>query len=103
MVEQIVELAHPLRVVLFGSAATGKATSDSDLDFLVVVPEDRETEQVVDLLNTGIRPRPMPCDFIVVTPLRPPEARQDHRAHLPRNPRAWQGSLCRVTQSRPRG
>ncbi|OGV75213.1 MAG: hypothetical protein A3K19_03995 [Lentisphaerae bacterium RIFOXYB12_FULL_65_16] len=68
VVEQIVELVHPLRVVLFGSAATGKATPDSDLDFLVVVSEDREADQVVDLLNTGIRPRPMPCDFIVVTP-----------------------------------
>ena len=67
IVEQIVELAHPLRIVLFGSAARGKTGPDSDLDFLVVVSGRQRAEDVTDRLNTGIRQRPMPCDFVVVT------------------------------------
>jgi len=33
---QIVDFFHPCRVIIFGSYATGKATVDSDVDFLVV-------------------------------------------------------------------
>ncbi len=68
VVDQVVGLANPLRVVLFGSAVTGTMGPDSDLDFLVVVPEGQRPEVVVDRLNSGLRPRPMPCDFLVVTP-----------------------------------
>ena len=68
VVAQVVTLAQPLRVILFGSAVSGKMGPDSDLDFLVVIPEDCRPDQVTDLLNTAVRPRIMPCDFIVVTP-----------------------------------
>ena len=68
VVAQIVALAQPLRVILFGSAVSGKMGPDSDLDFLVVVPDDRQPAEIMDLLNTGVRPRVMPCDFLVVTP-----------------------------------
>ena len=68
VVEQIVDLANPSKIILFGSAAYGKTTPDSDLDFMVVVPNWQKIEKVVDLLNTKVRNRPMPCDFVVVTP-----------------------------------
>lgn len=68
VVAQVVELAQPRRIILFGSAADGRMTPDSDLDFLVVVPEGRNTVEVVDRLNVGVRARAMPCDFLVVTP-----------------------------------
>jgi predicted nucleotidyltransferase len=67
VVDRVVDLVHPLRIVLFGSAATGKVGRDSDLDFLVVVPDGQLEDAMADLLNTRIRPRPMPCDFLVVT------------------------------------
>ena len=67
VVEQVVRLAKPTRVILFGSAAKGHAGSDSDLDFLVIVPDERDVREVTDRLNVGVRSRPMPCDFIVVT------------------------------------
>lgn len=66
-VEQIVDVAHPLRIILFGSAVQGKMRSDSDLDFLVVVSGEQQAEEVTDRLNTDIRRGPMPCDFMVVT------------------------------------
>ncbi len=68
VVAQVVNLARPQRVILFGSAAEGCAGPDSDLDFLVIVPDGRNVRQLTDRLNVGVRPRPMPCDFLVVTP-----------------------------------
>ena len=40
IVQQIVTLTKPERILLFGSAAKGQWQADSDLDFLVVVPDD---------------------------------------------------------------
>ena len=68
VVAQVVVLARARRVILFGSAAEGRVGPDSDLDFLVVVPDGRDIAQVTDRLNVGVRARPMPCDFVVVTP-----------------------------------
>lgn len=64
---QVVNLARPQRVILFGSATAGRVGPDSDLDFLVVVPDNRSVRQVTERLNVGVRNRPMPCDFMVVT------------------------------------
>jgi predicted nucleotidyltransferase len=41
---QLVEYYRPVRVYLFGSEARGDAGPDSDLDFLVVVPDDTSEE-----------------------------------------------------------
>lgn len=37
-VDRLVEAANPTQVILFGSYATGEATEDSDLDFMVIKP-----------------------------------------------------------------
>ncbi len=37
LVERIASACHPEKIVLFGSYASGKATSDSDVDFLVIL------------------------------------------------------------------
>ena len=37
---RLVEACRPVRVYLFGSAARGETGPDSDLDFLVLVPDD---------------------------------------------------------------
>jgi predicted nucleotidyltransferase len=67
---QVVELVHPLRVVLFGSAAKGIAGEGSDLDFLVIIPEGAKPERIADILNTRVKRRRMPCDFLVITSSR---------------------------------
>ncbi len=55
------------QVILFGSAARGQLTEDSDLDFLVVERdvEDRHAEQV--RLRRELRPLGIPVDVIVVS------------------------------------
>lgn len=40
MTRRLVEYYHPVRIYLFGSEARGEAGPDSDLDFMVVVPDD---------------------------------------------------------------
>jgi len=50
LVRCIVEVAHPLRIILFGSAARGAMGSHSDLDVLVVMPDGihrRKTAQEI--------------------------------------------------------
>jgi len=38
---RIVKTAHPLKIILFGSAQRGEMGPNSDLDILVVVPWNR--------------------------------------------------------------
>lgn len=66
--QKVVRSLHPKNINLFGSYAYGKPTSDSDLDLLIVMESrDRPAERirkVSDLFD----PRPMPMDFVVLTP-----------------------------------
>ena len=67
-VERIVERAHPVRIVLFGSQARGEAASDSDIDLLVV--EDAVTDRqaaTVELLR-ALAGLVIAKDVIVATP-----------------------------------
>ena len=45
LTRRIVEYYQPDQVYLFGSCARGDASADSDLDFLVVVPDDAPPER----------------------------------------------------------
>jgi predicted nucleotidyltransferase len=67
VIDQVVALAHPRRIFLFGSGADGTAGEDSDLDFLVVTDDDQQPATLADRLNVHVRNKPMPCDFLVVT------------------------------------
>jgi predicted nucleotidyltransferase len=48
IVERILRVARPDRIILFGSAATGQMTKDSDIDLLIVerAPGNRHAESV---------------------------------------------------------
>ena len=69
VVRRIVEVAAPEKIILFGSAARGEMTRDSDLDFLVVAvtAHPRETAAQIRrrLLDVAVG---IPKDVIVVTP-----------------------------------
>ena len=68
LVRRIIELVHPLRIILFGSAARGKMESDSDIDVLVVMPEGVHRRRTAQLLYRQIRGLGVPFDIVVATP-----------------------------------
>ncbi len=48
IVRRVLTVAQPERIILFGSAATGQMTTDSDIDLLIVepAPKNRHEESV---------------------------------------------------------
>lgn len=68
VVRQVVAIAHPLRVILFGSRARGDARSDSDWDLMVVVPEGTHRLHTSLKLYGSVHKNGLACDFLVSTP-----------------------------------
>jgi len=67
-VNRIVDSVHPLRIILFGSAARGEAGSESDLDLMVVMPDGthrRHTAQDLYQRMIGVNAA---VDIVVATP-----------------------------------
>ena len=68
LVDRIVAIASPLRVVLFGSRAAGTARPDSDVDLLVVMPDGTERRRAMVEIGAQL-PRPgVGIDLLVATP-----------------------------------
>ncbi len=68
LVQRIVETVHPLRILLFGSAARGEMGPDSDVDVLVVMPEGTDHTEVGLTLHKSFRGLGFAVDVVVVTP-----------------------------------
>ncbi len=66
IVKRILEVAEPRRIILFGSAATGQMTQDSDIDLLVLesAPGDARKESV--RIRQAVRGLGYPFDIIVM-------------------------------------
>jgi predicted nucleotidyltransferase len=68
LIQQIVEIVHPLRIILFGSAARGKIGPNSDIDVLVVMPEGTHRRRTAQFLYRQITGVGVPFDLLVATP-----------------------------------
>jgi predicted nucleotidyltransferase len=66
LTRRIVAAVHPLRIVLFGSAARGEMGSDSDLDVLVVVANGVDTNQASKDIYRGLRGLCFATDVLVI-------------------------------------
>ena len=67
IVKRIIEIVHPRKIILFGSAARGEMGQNSDFDLLVIVPSGmhrRRTAQKIyrNLIGVGFA-----SDIIVIT------------------------------------
>lgn len=67
LVEHIVKLVHPIRIILFGSAARGEMTAHSDLDLLVVVPEGTHRRHTAQTIHRSLIQFSQPVDVVVAT------------------------------------
>ena len=63
----LVDAAHPVKIILFGSYARGDARHDSDLDLLVIERGLTNTRAEMVVLRNVIRPLRIPVDIIVVS------------------------------------
>lgn len=66
MTRRIVEAVHPVRVILFGSAARGQMGPDSDLDVLVVMPDEVDQNKASKAIYRGLRGLGFATDALVV-------------------------------------
>ena len=68
LIQRIVEEVHPLRIILFGSAAKGDVGRSSDIDLLVVMPEGVHRRRIAQFLYQKIIGLGVPFDILVATP-----------------------------------
>jgi uncharacterized protein len=68
LISRIVEISHPLRIVMFGSAARGENGPDSDVDLLVIMPEGTQRRATAQKLYREIAGAGIPFDVLIATP-----------------------------------
>jgi len=67
-IKRIVEVAHPQRLILFGSYVRGEITPNSDLDILVVTGDDVKNVRKESVrIRRALKGISMPVD-IIITP-----------------------------------
>jgi uncharacterized protein len=66
IVKRIREVAEPRRIILFGSAATGQMTKDSDIDLLVLESTPADTREESVRIRQAVRGLGYPFDIIVM-------------------------------------
>ncbi|MCP3962913.1 MAG: nucleotidyltransferase domain-containing protein [bacterium] len=67
VVDRIVSVASPSRIILFGSLARGESGPDSDFDLLVVVPPDRHRRKTAQAIYRNLVDLGSAVDVVVVT------------------------------------
>lgn len=68
LIDEIVRIVHPLRIVLFGSFARQGPDAANDIDLLVVVPEGTHRRDTTSRLYGEIRGVRTPFDVVVAAP-----------------------------------
>src|SRR6185436_1944732 len=66
VVQRLIALARPRRIILFGSYARGEVNCDSDLDVLVVTDELPSPRAESARLRRALRDISMPMDILVI-------------------------------------
>jgi predicted nucleotidyltransferase len=66
LIRRVLTVANPDRIILFGSAATGQMTKDSDIDLLVVEPALANTHERRVAIRGAVGDIGYPVDVIVM-------------------------------------
>jgi uncharacterized protein len=67
IVRRICAVSRPDRIILFGSAATGQMTRDSDIDLLVLEQRVPDVRKEMVRIRKSLRGLPFPFDVVVMT------------------------------------
>jgi len=66
IVRRVLSVASPDRIILFGSAASGRMTQDSDIDLMVVEPGPLDDARESVRIRSAIGSIGFPCDVVVL-------------------------------------
>lgn len=78
IVRRIVEVAHPEKIILFGSVARGEMGSNSDVDLLVVKRGEFDQSRLVGDIYVNLHGVGQAVDVILVTPEQVERYRNTH-------------------------
>jgi len=67
IVRRVLSVAKPDKIILFGSAAKGQMTRDSDIDLLVVEPDLGDRRQEYVRIRRELRGMGYPFDIILIS------------------------------------
>jgi predicted nucleotidyltransferase len=70
IVRRVLSVARPERIILFGSAATGTMTRDSDIDLLVLEQNPADLRKESQRIREALQGIGYPCDVIVMPTVR---------------------------------
>jgi predicted nucleotidyltransferase len=68
IVRRVVEAAHPDRIILFGSAARGEMSPDSDVDLLVIKSGVEHRRRLAQQIHRHLFGVEAAVDVVVATP-----------------------------------
>ena len=68
LIDRIVGIVHPIRIIIFGSAARKQVEPESDMDFLVIMPEGTHRRATAQKLYEEIVGAGIPFDILIATP-----------------------------------
>jgi predicted nucleotidyltransferase len=66
IVRRILSVSHPDKIILFGSAAAGTMTEESDIDLLVVEPDPRDQREMYVRIRGALRGMGHPFDIVLI-------------------------------------
>ena len=67
IVRRVLSVAKPDKIILFGSAATGEMTRDSDIDLLIVEPQPKDHRRESVAIGDALRGMGFPFDVLVIS------------------------------------
>lgn len=68
VIKRLVDNLDVVKIILFGSYASGRPDKDSDLDIFIVVNTKEKGLKRYAMVSELLEPRKMPIDIIVKTP-----------------------------------
>jgi predicted nucleotidyltransferase len=68
VIEKIVDVVHPTKIILFGSLAHGGQRPESDIDLLIITKPEDDRELVRMAIERALRGRRFAIDLLVRTP-----------------------------------
>jgi len=78
IIKRVVDVAHPERIIMFGSAARGEMGPNSDVDLLVIKDGKFDYYRILGDIYKSLRGVRQSVDVVLVTPKQVEQYRNTH-------------------------